>query len=51
MSENLLQSTHMYVLLGEFTTGYLEEKFGGIRQGAGGSIFYNSPKHFRKAAH
>ena len=39
LSKELLKSGHTYVLLGEFTTDYLETSFGSIRQGSGGTYF------------
>ena len=37
LSESLLLSGQQYVLLGEFTTDYLEATFGELRQGSGGT--------------
>ena len=39
LSESLLLSGQQYVLLGEFTTDYLEATFGELRQGSGGTYF------------
>ena len=39
LSKELLKSGHTYVLLGEFTTDYLETSFGSITQGSGGTYF------------
>ena len=36
---HLLSTTHDYVLLGIFTTDFLEKMFGKLRQGSGGSYF------------
>ena len=39
LTQELLKTSHEYVLLGEFSTDDLEEKFGEFRQGSGGSYF------------
>ena len=39
LTEELLGNSHENVLLGEFTTDYLEAKFGEFRQGSGGAYF------------
>ena len=39
LTQELLRTSHDYVLLGEFSTDDLEEKFGEFRQGSGGSYF------------
>ena len=39
LSEFLLGLGHRYVLLGQFSTDDLEEKFGELRQGSGGTYF------------
>ena len=39
LAEHLLKSGQKYVLQGEFTTDYLETKFGELRQGSGGCYF------------
>ena len=39
LSEILLLSGQQYVLLGEFTTDYLEATIGELRQGSGGTYF------------
>ena len=38
---HLLSITHEYVLLGIFTTDYLEKMFGKLREGSGGTYFIN----------
>ena len=35
LCRHLLVSTHQYVILGKFTTDYLEKEFGKLRQGSG----------------
>ena len=45
LSENLLLRGQQYVLLGEFTTDYLEATFGELRQGSGGTYFITEQKH------
>ena len=39
MSKYLLDTTHQYVLLGNFTTDPIEKLFGKLRQGLGGTCF------------
>ena len=39
LSKYLLDTTHQYVLLGNFTTDPLEKLFGKLRQGSGGTYF------------
>ena len=41
LSKYLLQSSHSYILLGNFTTDPLEKAFGKLRQGSGGTYFIN----------
>ena len=39
LSKHMLSTTHDYVLLGIYTTDYLEKAFGKLRQGSGGTYF------------
>ena len=39
LAEHLLESGQHYVQMGEFTTDYLETKFGELRKGYGGCYF------------
>ena len=39
LSKNMLASGFKYILLGNFTTDYLETSFGSLRQGSGGTYF------------
>ena len=41
LCRHLLATSHKYVLLGQFSTGLLEEEFGKLRQGSGGTYFIN----------
>ena len=41
LSKYLLDDGQEYVLLGEFTTDFLETMFGELRQGSGGAYFIN----------
>ena len=41
LSKCLLDDGQEYVVLGEFTTDYLETIFGGFRQGSGRAYFIN----------
>lgn len=48
MAQHLLQTTHQYVLLGEFTTDHLEKQFGKLRQGSGGAYFITAQQVIEK---
>ena len=55
LSKYLLDDGQEYVLLGEFTTDYLETMFGELRQGSGGAYFINVQNvvekfHIKKAS-
>ena len=39
LSKHLLNNSHMYVLLGNFTTDPIERAFGKLRQASGGTYF------------
>ena len=39
LCKSLLQSTHKYVLLGQFTSDHLEKEYSKLRQGCGGAYF------------
>ena len=41
LAKYLISTSHEYVLLGLFTTDFLEKMFGKIRQGSGGTYFIN----------
>ena len=41
LERHLLSTTHGHVLLDIFTTDYLEEMFGKLREGSGGTYFIN----------
>ena len=39
LSRHLLETSHKYVLLGQFTSDHLEKQFSKLRQGSGGAYF------------
>ena len=41
LCKHLLDTTHDFVLLGNYSTGPLEKAFGKLRQGSGGTLFLN----------
>ena len=41
LCKHLLATSHKYVLLGQFTTDFLEKEFSKLRQGSGGTAFIN----------
>ena len=45
---HLLSTTHEYVLLGIFTTDYLEKMFGKLSEGSGGTYFINVQQVLKK---
>ena len=47
---DLLSTTHEYVLLGIYTTDFLEKMFGKLRQGSGGTYFINVQQCLEKLA-
>ena len=48
LSKHLLNNSHMYVLLGNFTTDPIERAFGKLRQGSGGTYFINTQQVIEK---
>ena len=48
LTKHLLRTTHDYVLLGIFTTDYLEKMFGKLREGSGGTYFINVQRVLEK---
>ena len=48
LCRQLLSSTHEYVVLGKFTTDYLEKEFGKLRQGSGGTYFISAQQVIEK---
>ena len=49
LCRHLLATTHGYVCLGQFTTGFLEKEFSKLRQGSGGTFYISAASSWKTA--